>query len=281
MSKRKGSALEAKTIAKKEPRITRSNEEEQTDNEHFIEITTKGKQILPTNTSKYSGSINKRSTGGYQVRFALKEYKGSKTFKSEIDAEAYKMEVNLRENLVKNIIYEYNNEYYCVLTQKKLMKFSIEDYNVVEEHTWYAALDHSFYAATTVENGEGCNKRILFHQFILTDMDNNESCDHGNRDSLDNTRRNLRPATKRTQSINRGIPSTNTSGVKGVGCYYDSEGMPIRWYTTWHDENGKANRKYFPVSTFGDKARDEAIAYRKNIEQSLPHYKEALSHVLK
>lgn len=51
---------------------------------------------------------------------------------------------------------------------------------------------------------------------LLLGVSKGEQVDHLNRDRLDNRRSNLRVASQLENVLNTGLPSNNTSGVKGV-----------------------------------------------------------------
>ena len=71
------------------------------------------------------------------------------------------------------------------------------------------------------------NKIIWMHRLINNTPDGLFT-DHKNRNKFDNTRNNLRTADKSLNGINRGKPSNNKSGYKGV--YFDS------WTGKWRAE---------------------------------------------
>jgi hypothetical protein len=123
---------------------------------------------MPSNQGKYAGQLTKKGLGSWHVQFRNLCYKESRTFEWEEEAEAYKTEVNTKEKLTKNIIYEHNNEYYCVLTQQKLMKFSFQDLHLVEKCVWVALRQgYRFYAVTNVNNDDQSRKSVKFHQLLL------------------------------------------------------------------------------------------------------------------
>jgi len=102
---------------------------------------------------------------------------------------------------------------------------------------------------------------------------NDITVDHINRNGLDNHKSNLRLVGRRIQSINRGIKSTNTSGVTGVSYYKKTK----CWVAQWEDADGNKCRKYFSLKKYGnDIARTRAIDHRQKMIWSLPHYREAL-----
>lgn len=58
-------------------------------------------------------------------------------------------------------------------------------------------------------------ERTYLHRLVLG-LEEGEIADHRNLNGLDNTRRNLRRATKSQNGMNRGKRKDNTSGFKGV-----------------------------------------------------------------
>lgn len=59
-------------------------------------------------------------------------------------------------------------------------------------------------------------KQVWLHGLILGKMAEGSVADHKNLDGLDNRRRNLRPATRGQNNMNRGKRADNKSGYKGV-----------------------------------------------------------------
>jgi hypothetical protein len=112
------------------------------------------------------------------------------------------------------------------------------------------------------------------HYLRLVMNEDGKTVDHKDRNTRYNQRKKLRFASKQTQTLNQGIRSDNTSGVKGVS--YDEDNK--RWIVTWSDEKGTLCRKYFHIKKHGgdDAAKGKAIAFRENIERTNPLYKEAL-----
>lgn len=74
-------------------------------------------------------------------------------------------------------------------------------------------VDSNIYAATSHSGASGAPKRPICMHVLLTGYD---LTDHRNGDGLDNRRENLRIATQAQNLMNRGCPSNNTSGFKGV-----------------------------------------------------------------
>lgn len=101
------------------------------------------------------------------------------------------------------------------LTQGKFALVDDEDYNYLMQFTWFLQKTHTsdlFYAGTNI-NIRGISERVMMHTMI---MGFPPIVDHLNGNGLDNTRKNLRPATAQFNSYNRGANKNNTSGFKGV-----------------------------------------------------------------
>jgi hypothetical protein len=89
-----------------------------------------------------------------------------------------------------------------------------EDYDLAARYRWYAkVVDSKIYAATSHSGASGVPKRPICMHVLLTGYD---LTDHRNGDGLDNRHENLRVATQAQNLMNRGCPSNNTSGFKGV-----------------------------------------------------------------
>jgi hypothetical protein len=91
-----------------------------------------------------------------------------------------------------------------------------EDYEFMCRFPWYAKKegDGRYYAHVTV----------TAHK-LLTDY---KLVDHRNGNGLDNTRDNLRAATPRQNSWNRGLRSDSKTGYKGVSCRRNGKGYVAR-----------------------------------------------------
>lgn len=86
------------------------------------------------------------------------------------------------------------------------------DHDFVSRHTWYLSKMHNtYYASTTIQG-----RRVSMHRALLCITDPNIIGEHADRNGLNNTRKNIRPATKSQNQWNRGIGKNSTSGMKGV-----------------------------------------------------------------
>lgn len=90
------------------------------------------------------------------------------------------------------------------LTQGKFAKVDDLDYEWLSKHKWYAqrnASDGLFYAA----RGKRVNGRVIkiYMHRQITDCPPGKEVDHGNRDSLDNRRENIKVCTRKENLQNR------------------------------------------------------------------------------
>ena len=105
-----------------------------------------------------------------------------------------------------------------------------EDLSLVSEYRWYAyVLDgrpnrtiKKRYVTSHIYlgcvNGKGRSRTMYLHRMLLN-AEPGVTVDHINGNTLDNRRSNLRIASRSQQNMNRGVPSNNTSGFKGVSWY--------------------------------------------------------------
>jgi len=228
--------------------------------------------IYPTLAKKYSGYI-KEFKGVTGVTYRLRIRNGltiyEKSFKTYEEAFAMMKKINIEEGLlIKNIIHDNGDHMTCSVTGKNNLIFDPEKIELVQGHCWYSGPDD--YPATLLNN------RIqFFHNLVLEFTPTKDrTIDHINRNIHDNRIVNLRIANWRTQRINQGIGEKNSSGVKGVSfCARNN-----MWRVHWSDVDGKSKGKSFAVKKYGggNEAFNLAVAYRRNIEETLPHYSEAL-----
>lgn len=98
------------------------------------------------------------------------------------------------------------------LTKGYIALVDAEDYPSVCNLTWTANETRGLvYAAGTIGS-----RPVLMHRFILGVVDPKVFVDHKNGLGIDNRRENLRLSNARLNQMNRGCPSNNISGYKGV-----------------------------------------------------------------
>lgn len=226
--------------------------------EKFIEITTNGRKILPPR-EKYVGLVRKLRNGAAWQSLIEGggdggSFRHSKIFKKRELAENDWREINERDCLAINIMYEYENAYYCVMSNESmLMKFSSQDIELVNTHIWRAGYNNNKYQAIT-------KKHTTFASLLFP----LSSYRHKNKDLLDNTRENVQIVTQGVGYVNRAdkIRSDNKSGIKGV-FFRESTSS---WYAKWVDDDGKHVVKSFNIATHGgyDNAKELAIEARED-----------------
>lgn len=273
-------ALEADQDEQHDPTDDRSQELKDEDERMFIEVTTKGRKILPTNIRKFTGSIQfQKDSMKWRTEYSG-EFGHLQTIcnhKTREEAEARIIKTALSENLpIANVIYEYENQYYCALTQHQLMKFSYNRLHHVNDHFWCARFDksvHSYYAITQLKIPSTEKKKHIttgFHRLIHLPLEEGKSIDHKNHETLNNNDDNLRVSDLPEQAINKRIRSTNKSGITGVR--YDK--TKKAWVAEWRED--KKRRAIFTVSVHGERAFDMAVAHRKEKEMMILKYRKAL-----
>lgn len=101
-----------------------------------------------------------------------------------------------------------------LLTRWKIALVDNDDYDWLSEWTWAAYLNSGkWYACQSKKNYSRVT--VPMHRVIM-DAPKGMVVDHINGDGLDNRRANLRICTTAENMRNRGLPSNNTSGYKGV-----------------------------------------------------------------
>ena len=136
------------------------------------------------------------------------------------------------------------------LTKGQQTKVDDTDFDWLNKSKWQASWSRttrSYYAVRSVRASSGKRSRLRMHTVIA----GFPRPDHINGDTLDNQRRNLRPATRSQNGANARISKRNTSGFKGV---------------SWHKQVKKwvakirVNRKLLHLGLFVS-AEDAARAY--------------------
>ena len=90
-----------------------------------------------------------------------------------------------------------------------------EDYERVCQYKWTALVSRHTVYAYRADRSTGERRTLYLHRFLLNPPEDME-VDHIDRDGLNNTRSNLRLATRRENMINRGMSPRNVSGYRGV-----------------------------------------------------------------
>lgn len=143
-----------------------------------------------------------------------------------------------------------------------------DDYPLVSNHSWYikdtsSNNPHKNYVAAKI-----LSKTVKLHRFLLNITNSKILVDHKDRDSLNNTRRNLRLVTSRENNLNCRKSKNNNSGRTGV---YYRNGIGTRsasWKAQFVDNNGKRITKAFSIAKYGnDEARLLAESARLEAEK--------------
>lgn len=109
------------------------------------------------------------------------------------------------------LIYLYNT-YGTLIIDGTTFYFDIEDLPIIQSRSWYKDKD-GYLAHCYYYNGKRCF--VSFHRIIMG-AKRNEVVDHINKNRADNRKANLRICERTENDRNRGLYSTNTSGVTGV-----------------------------------------------------------------
>lgn len=124
--------------------------------------------------------------------------------------------------------------------------FDLDDFNKIKDICWCSHSTHSGYKK--LEGVDPQTGKIVTFSIVI-------GCkyyDHKNRNTFDNRRENLRPATQSQNARNQSIPINNTSGVMGVGWHKRKQ----QWQVRIHDKTN--HRKC--IGYFSNK--DDAIRAR-------------------
>lgn len=134
------------------------------------------------------------------------------------------------------------------LSQGKFALVDDCDYDFLRKFTW------------CVNNGYGSRKDVTghdvkMHRVILTRMGFKDflEVDHRNENTVNNRRKNLRPANKSEQSCNRGLRRDNKSGYKGVHFHK----LCGKWWAYINKDGQRYNLGFF------DNPKEAARAYNE------------------
>jgi hypothetical protein len=221
---------------------------------------------------KYCGCVRRQrpTSTRWVAEFGLRG--PTRNFDSREKAVEWLKTLNALENnkRVKNIIYRKGDVYSCNLSCGKAFKFDEQDLDLVQSHTW--CLRGNYVTTQFRVDGKQFMKQLTY--YLKGTPPQGEVIDHKNRDPLDNRRANLRFVSPRVNVLNSKIHPINNSGVKGV-----SERKKEKcWRVTWQIAPNKSTTRKF--SFFGDRegAKQKAIAWRKQMEQEIPVYNQALHY---
>jgi hypothetical protein len=147
------------------------------------------------------------------------------------------------------------------LTQGQETHVSQEDYAFLSKWKWHAVDGRRgrFYAARNRRVNESGGSQICVHRLVATRMglDTSHCVDHIDGNSLNNTRSNLRAATKAQNGYNRGKSKNNKSGIKGIS--WDKSRS--KWAVQIRADGTTRNLGRF------DTKEDAAEAYRKAVKK--------------
>lgn len=137
---------------------------------------------------------------------------------------------------------------------------------LLKTHTWHAVLiGNVWYACAYHTDEQGKRTSRLFHTLYAGYV----LCDHMNRQGLDNSIENLRPATSVENGRNCKMNKRNTSGITGVS----SADHGKAWRATWNEDGGKVCVAQFSISVNGEEgAKRLASEARQAAETRLKIY---------
>lgn len=125
------------------------------------------------------------------------------------------------------------------------------DAEVVRQHRWNRLASNGL----VFTNRSGGRRGLLYlHRLIMGEPAGLE-VDHQNRDTLDNRRENLRVCLRHENASNRGVPSNNTSGFKGVGRLRNG-----RWFAQIKRRGKRTHLGCFATAEEAARAYDAAAA---------------------
>jgi hypothetical protein len=109
----------------------------------------------------------------------------------------------------------YGQVAYVPLTKGFTAIVSAEDAYLVGRYNWSALKGRGTVYAVRSERVAGKNRTVYMHRAVLSASPWLD-VDHIDGDGLNNTRQNLREATRSENSRNRGVMTKNSTGLKGV-----------------------------------------------------------------
>jgi hypothetical protein len=129
-----------------------------------------------------------------------------------------------------------------------------DDYAALSQYKWHAIYgsNGSYYAVRRVSG------RDLYMHKVILGIGDGQQGDHINRDTLDNRRENLRPATHAQNIWNRDAQANNKLGIKGVS-----------WVPSTHMYRVQIVRDYAYVHRGYYKTLEEAVEVAREIYSRL------------
>lgn len=140
------------------------------------------------------------------------------------------------------------------LTQGQVALVDEADFDWLSQWNWHALWNNRAQNYRAVRNTD-CGKHGLIYmsRFILG-LSGRARADHINRNTLDNQRHNLRPATHAQNCWNRGLQNNSRSGFKGVSFH----GRLQRWQVRVQSSGMARHIGYFDTAEIAAKAYDAA-----------------------
>lgn len=136
------------------------------------------------------------------------------------------------------------------LTQGKTTLVDDEDYDRLNQHKWHY---HCGYASRSITiNKKKTTWRM--HWDIIGRPNDGFEIDHIDCNRLNNSKTNLRMATRQQNVANSGLRKTNTSGYKGVSWYKRYN----KWLAQIYYNGHRVNLGYFNNKVDAAKAHDNA-----------------------
>lgn len=144
------------------------------------------------------------------------------------------------------------------LTQGKTATVNAADYDWLMQWKWYACRNRkSWYALRSVLNSAGNWTSISMHRTIIpmAETPGFPQLDHRDGNGLNNTRGNLRPATRSGNQANRTAQANCKSGIRGV--YWNKKLQKYQAQIIW--EGRTIHLGYFAAIEQAADTRDAAM----------------------
>jgi len=155
------------------------------------------------------------------------------------------------------------------LTQGKEALVDDEDYEMLNEHKWYARKcwnnkDKFYVMRSSPIDSNGKQKTILMHR-VITNAPKGKQVDHINGNPLDNRKENIRVCTHQQNLMNRGRANNNKSGYKGVSYKKRTKSMINERSKPWVAQI-YLNDKKIHLGTYKTKEEAALVYNKKAIE---------------